>query len=335
MDGFGSKRVQKVTLQTIADAAGLSKFAVSRALSGKPGVSDLTRDRVNRIANKLGYQARNARTAPTLAVLCEDAELINGELNQKIMSGVRDEAHKIGFELIELHTTGVRQLSDVAERAHGLIFVGVNQPEAYREAARFGVPMVKIGTFEPLEQFDIVRGTNYESGRVVGDLFLEHGHTHVVYVRGRRDFRGRRERFNGFFAAAHHDQGAKVSDLRWESESDLQTKLDELLQSSDPATGFFCAHDGIAVTIMSELLSRNLRIPGDVSVVGYGDYIAAQHIRPPLTTVSVPGFAFGREAVRLIKDRLSDPTSKKYSLRVQIPSEVIMRETLGERRAIA
>ena len=84
---------------------------------------------------------------------------------------------------------------------------------------------------------------------------------------------------------------------------------------------------------MSELLSRNLRIPQDVSIVGYGDYLTAQHIRPPLTTVNVPGFAFGREAVRLILDRLNDPTSKKYSLRIQIPSEVILRETLADRRA--
>ncbi len=325
--------MRRITIQNIADAAGLSKFAVSRALSGKTGVSDSTREMVLRIANEMGYQARPKQTTQTIAVLSEDAELINGELNQKIMSGIRDECHTVGLELIELQTTGARQLSDVVGRADGLIFVGVNQPKLYQEASQLSVPIVKIGTFEPLEQFDIVRGTNYETGRVIGDLFLRHGHKHMAYVRGRRDFRGRQERFNGFFASIHLDPSAKVSDLRWKSEGELQKKLNRLLDGPNPVTGFFCAHDGIAVTIMSELLSRNLRIPDDVSIVGYGDYLAAQHIRPPLTTVNVPGFAFGREAVRLILDRLNEPTSKRYSMRIQIPSEVVFRETLGDRAA--
>lgn len=319
----------KVTIQAIADAAETSKFAVSRALSGKSGVSNATRDRIIELASAMGYRKPVSKSVPTLAVLCEDEDLINGELNQKIMSGIRDEAHRTGLDLIELQTTGARRLSDVAERVDALIFVFVNRPEAQRAAAEMGLPMVKIGIFDLLEQSDIVRGTNYETGRVVGDLFLERGHKHLVYVRGRRDFRGRQERYNGFVTSVSQSVHAKVTDLRWEDSEDLNRKLDNLLSLDEPATAFFCAHDGLAVTIMSELLSRNIRIPADASVIGYGNYTASQHVRPPLTTVDVPGAAFGREAVRLVKERMTSSIEKQYSVRIQVPSQIVFRDTLG------
>ncbi len=319
----------KVTLQAIAEAAGVSKYAVSRALAGKPGVSDATRIRINELAKEMGYRRTTSAASKTLAVLCEDADMINGEVNQKIMSGIRDEAHRSGFDLIELQTTGARRLSDVADRTDGLIFVGVNRPEVLDAAAKLGVPLVKVGTFDLLEQSDIVRGTNYENGRVIGEMLLQKGHRKLVFVRGRRDFRGRQERFNGFKASTFHTPDATVYDLRWTDSDDLDKQLTALLAEPDPATAFFCAHDGLAVTIMSELLTRNIRIPQDASLIGHGDYVTAQHVRPPLTTIRTPGTAFGREAVRLLKDRMENPDNIEYRVRIQIPSEIIMRDTVG------
>ncbi|MBX2837988.1 MAG: LacI family transcriptional regulator [Gammaproteobacteria bacterium] len=328
-----SKRTKsKVTLKLIADAAGTSKFTVSRALAKKSGVSESTRERIIELADKMGYRRQTMQSGRTLAVLCEDEDLINGELNQKILSGIRDEVYRNDLDLIELQTSGARRLSDVAERIDALIVISINRLEVENAAVEMGLPIIKIGTFEPLEQADIVRGTNYETGRVVGDLFLKNGHNHLVYVRGRRDFRGRQERYNGFVTANLPDEKAKVTDLRWKDGKDLSSKLNRLLSGRKPATAFFCAHDGLAVTIMSELLSRNLRIPLDASVVGYGNYMSSQHVRPLLTTVDVPGAAFGREAVRLAKMRMDNPGSDQHPIRIQIPSEIIYRDTVGKFR---
>lgn len=322
----------KITLQAIADAAGTSKFTVSRALSGKSGVSESTRERIVKLASDIGYRRPKTQSERTLAVICEDEDLINGELNQKILNGIRNEVFKNGLDLIELQTSGARRLSDVAERIEALIIVSVNRLDLENVATEMGLPIIKIGTFDPLEKTDIIRGTNYETGRVVGDLFLDNGHKHLVYVRGRRDFRGRQERYNGFVTATLQEQRAKITDLRWVDGKDLNAKLNRVLSGRNPATAFFCAHDGLAVTIMSELLSRNIQIPNDASVVGYGNYMASQHVRPLLTTVDVPGVAFGREAVRLALMRTSGLTSTDYTVRVQIPSEVIYRDTLGRLR---
>ena len=126
---------------------------------------------------------------------------------------------------------------------------------------------------------------------------------------------------------------SKVVDLRWTDSKDLNSKLDKLLSGPDPATAFFCAHDGLAVTIMSELMARNLRIPADASVIGYGNYLTSQHVRPPMTTVDVPGAAFGREAVRLVRQRMTNPEDSKYSVRIQVPSKIIFRETFGKAKS--
>lgn len=320
----------KVTLQAIADKVGLSKYAVSRALSGKPGVSDPTREKIVSLATAMGYEKPQPRTKKkTIAIICEDQDLINGELNQKILAGIRYEIHQADYDLIELQTTGARRLSDVDQRKDGLILIGVNRPEILVAVENTKLPCVKIGNFEPLEKSDIVRGSNYESGRVVGELFLASGHRKLVYVRGRRDFRGRQERHSGFFSATFAHPDASIYDLRWADSAELDRKLTELLSGADPATGFFCAHDGLAVTIISELLTRNVRIPQDASVVGYGDYVTAQQVRPALTTVSVPGIALGREAVRLVRRRIETPSDNDYRIRVQVPNDIVQRESFG------
>ncbi|MEM7442667.1 MAG: LacI family DNA-binding transcriptional regulator [Pseudomonadota bacterium] len=323
----------KVTLQSIAEQVGLSKYAVSRALAGKSGVSEQTREKIVSLAAQLGYERPTSKAQRmAIAIICEDEDLINGELNQKILAGIRHQTHECGYDLIELQTTGARRLSDVDQRMDGLILIGVNRPEIRRVVEQMDIPCVKIGNFEPLEEADLVRGTNYESGRVVGDLFLANSHRNLVYVRGRRDFRGRQERYNGFVSSTFSYPDARILDLRWQDSDELNQALDELLAGPEPATGFFCAHDGLAVTIISELLTRNIRIPHDASVVGYGDYMTAQQVRPALTTVSVPGVALGREAVRLVQRRIENLAPDDYRIRVQVPSKIMHRESLGPRR---
>ena len=92
--------MSKVTLKTIAVETGLSKFAVSRALSGKSGVSEETRELVTEMAARLGYKKPAPTSAlRTLGVVFDDTDIINSELNMQIQSGVRREAEALGFSV--------------------------------------------------------------------------------------------------------------------------------------------------------------------------------------------------------------------------------------------
>lgn len=89
----------RVTLGDIAEACGISKYGVSRALSGKSGVSEETRRRVLEAAERLGYQRPQPRRRPVIAALFEDPAHVNGELHSKIQSGMQAEASRLGFDV--------------------------------------------------------------------------------------------------------------------------------------------------------------------------------------------------------------------------------------------
>lgn len=94
-------------------------------------------------------------------------------------------------------------------------------------------------------------------------------------------------------------------------------------------TAFFCAHDGLAVTVISELLRLGYRIPEDASVVGYGDYSAATQISPKLTTVRAQGQQMGAACVRILDDRLNERLPRDIPLRVLVASRLISRASAG------
>ena len=94
----------RVTLKTIAAETGLSKFAVSRALAGKSGVSEETRDRVTEVAARLGYRKPAPAESKPLGVVFNDTDIINSELHMQIQGGVQREAQQLGFS-VRVHST--------------------------------------------------------------------------------------------------------------------------------------------------------------------------------------------------------------------------------------
>ena len=99
-------------------------------------------------------------------------------------------------------------------------------------------------------------------------------------------------------------------------------------------TAYFCAHDGLAVTVISELLARGIRIPEDASVVGFGDFSAALQILPRLTTVKVHGAEIGAMAVRLLDARINTPDFPAFPVRMLVPGRIVERQSAGPVSAV-
>jgi LacI family transcriptional regulator len=99
-------------------------------------------------------------------------------------------------------------------------------------------------------------------------------------------------------------------------------------------TAFFCAHDGLALTAVSELLHLGYRIPEDVSVIGFGDYSAATQITPHLTTVKVHGMQIGAGLVRILDDRINHRIEPDVPLRIMLASHIITRASSGPARQL-
>ncbi|WP_328517711.1 LacI family DNA-binding transcriptional regulator [Devosia algicola] len=168
--------MSRITMARIAQETGLSKFAVSRALSGKSGVSDETRARVAAVAKSLGFERAPPKAdVPSMGVIFHDADLINSELHMLIQSGVQAEAHRAGYRVQMRWTHEAGEIEAVIGASRGAILVGPHDQQTLARAYAVGKPLVRTGWLEPLEQVDQVCATDHEAGSAVANFLLEPG----------------------------------------------------------------------------------------------------------------------------------------------------------------
>src|SRR5262245_27205749 len=135
---------EKITLGTLAKQLGLSKFAVSRALAGKSGVSEATRQRVQALADELGY-VRSAPQPPMKAIglLFNDADLNNSELQLMVHSGVQAEAKRRGYQVIARWTHDADEIEATMRRCEAGILVGPHVRDIFERVYSLGIPIVR------------------------------------------------------------------------------------------------------------------------------------------------------------------------------------------------
>lgn len=324
--------MSKVTIQSIADACGLSKFAVSRALSGKEGVSEATRARVTEAATRLGYSRPTAMEKKPLGLIFNDADRINTELHMYIQEGAQREAQRLGYPVRVEWTDSPKALVTMAKGCAGMMICGPIQPATLKLIQDVGIPVVRQGWHDPLEPIDQVSGCDHEAGAAVGNYLVGLGHREIAYVHGAPHFRGRLERFYGLREALENHADTVLHDLHWENDDSFAAVFDRLLERGGRPTALFCSHDGLGLTVISELLARGIRIPEDASVVGFGDYSAAQQITPNLTTVKVPAVEVGMMGARLLDSRIAIADFPACPLRLLVPGQIVVRQSTGPNR---
>lgn len=320
----------RITLTTIAEKTGLSKFAVSRALSGKSGVSDATRDLVRQAAAELGYLRPAAvEAANILGIVFHDADLVNSELQLLIQTGFQAEAQRRGYQTRMIWTHRVEDIEAFARHCAGIAMVGPHASESMYRIKAMGRPLARNGWIEPLEGFDMVHGTDHEAGAAVADYLLKLGHRQIAYVHGAAHYRGRRERFYGLREVVETHPDVELRQMTFDAEFMFIDRLRAIHADGFRPTAFFCAHDGLALTAMSELMRLGYRIPQDASVIGFGDFSAATQITPNLTTVKTQGQEIGAGLARVLDDRAQGRLNPAVPLRVMVMGHLVERQSSG------
>ncbi|WP_086054497.1 LacI family DNA-binding transcriptional regulator [Pseudoruegeria sp. SK021] len=319
----------KVTLRIIAEETGLSKFAVSRALAGKEGVSETTRRRVQDAADRLGYTRPSRTFQKTIGTIFDEADHINSEMNVQIQNGLQSEAQRLGYSIRAHWMSGEANLGSFLDSCAALLVVNVQRQSTLAKIRACGKPVVYGGWVDPLEQVDAVGGTDHEAGVAVGRYLHGLGHREIVYVRGDVDLLGRRRRLHGLEEVVSATPGMRAYNLTWDEHTTFTSELDKIIANGGRPTAFFCGHDNLALAAYTDLLSRGLRIPSDVSVVGFGDCSAAHQVSPALTTVQIRGQEYGRVAVRRLDRRLRNPEASWVPLRMLVPNVLIERGSVG------
>jgi LacI family transcriptional regulator len=338
-----SKKNKMPTIFDIARESGVSYSTVSRTLSGFEYVKASTREKVLAAAEKLGYvpnqQARSLAGGPSNLIGVLVPTLSNDYIIE-ILQGIDDELTSSNYNLI-LYTTNRCQGKEATfvatimnGAADGLLLVAPFISDYYLEALRQqDFPYVLIDQADQAEQSTVVNATNRQGAYEATQYLIELGHRRIGFIAGLRQLNSAIERFEGYKAALS-EHGIPFRD-DYITQGDFRMNVghqatQKLLALAEPPTAIFAANDLSALGAMEAVREQNLRIPEDISVIGFDDISQAAVAYPKLTTVRQPLNQLGREAVKVLLKRLENPALE--ICRVMLETQLIIRDSCAAPR---
>jgi LacI family transcriptional regulator len=327
-----------VTIFDVADEAGVSYSTVSRVINNKDHVSPDKRERVLRAMAQLGYvanvQARSlARGESRVVGLLVD--YLSSSYMDEIIRGIDGALDAENYDLM-LYTTHRRKTKESAyvtkitrRLADGLLLILPRNAAAYLDTLRHRqFPHVLIDYLSDGQNVPSVSATNFRGAYDAITYLLSLGHRRIGFITGSMDLGCARERLDGYKAALK-DHGIAF-DARLVCEGDFFQPQGyhctrSLLSLPVPPTAIFASNDMMALGVMEAARERGLRLPEDLSIVGFDDIPQASYVHPTLTTVRQPLEEMGRSATHLLLKYIAQPTASVE--RIELPTELIIRES--------
>lgn len=323
------------TLHEVARIAGVSPSTVSRILNGTARVSDDKRKAVEAAIANLSYkpnllaQGLKKGRAMTIGILTQD--LASPFFTEALM-GV--EAALAGSGYAPLIVSGHWHADEEAERVELLMarrvdgIVILSGSLSDKQISRFAerLPIVATGRRIDTGQARGIALDQLEGARLATDYLLELGHRQIAFIAGLPEHDDARARLAGYRAALEAAgiafNPALVVQGNFQESGGLLA-VNELLETRQRFSAIFCANDQTAYGARLALYRRGIRVPDDISIIGFDDLPNSNYTTPPLTTVRQPVYEMGKQAARTVLQLLNGETPTL----TQLPLELIMRES--------
>ncbi|MBO0821301.1 MAG: LacI family DNA-binding transcriptional regulator [Nocardiopsaceae bacterium] len=327
---------RRTTLATIAAEAGVSQPTVSKVVNGRPDVAPDTRARIERLLHQHNYSRGTLRRHRRSGLIDLVFNGLDGPWAVEILRGVEEwgSARSTGIAVSAVRHRNADPAgwaSALAGRdTEGVILVTSELTGVQLARLRgAGIPLVVIDPVNwPPPDIPSVGATNWAGGLAATEHLLALGHERIAAIAGPLDYLCSRARIDGYRSAL--EQGGLAFDPGLIRHSGFRheggfTRGGELLDLAVRPTAIFAGSDQQAFGVYEAARQRGLRVPEDLSVVGFDDLPVARWASPPLTTVRQPLAEMGRTAARMLGD-LMDGASPP-STRIELSTELILRES--------
>ncbi|HTO28114.1 MAG TPA: LacI family DNA-binding transcriptional regulator [Devosia sp.] len=336
---------RKVGIKDIAEAADVAVSTVSHVLNGTAPISAEVRERVLNAANTLGYLARRREKA-AIAVLrsvllaVPSDTLPHNEHNLyswTLLSALTRECERRAIRVIPMEVDGPAasrsRVVDVARSAEvdGILLLNEDRADLLQEIAASRIPAVLMNGEDQEMQIDSVTPGNRFGARYATNWLIGQGHRSIMHLswEGRSTIRRRRDGFldafraNGLSLDTAHvhladgylpELGAKAIDVWLEQHGGL-----------GGITAIFCAADNLALGVMMALDRAGVKMPEDVSIVGFDGVAIGEFTAPALTTVSVPLEHMGPAALHLLEQRILNASLSPPAHRLELGCRLTVR----------
>ncbi|WP_423182778.1 LacI family DNA-binding transcriptional regulator [Arthrobacter sp. NyZ413] len=335
------ERPAKLTLAAIAREAGVSAPTVSKVVNGREDVAADTRAKVLTALERTGYKSplQRKNTVWRRPVVEVVIDTLNSAYGVEVLNGVLEHAAASDVEVL-LNVTGQQRGSHLSpeQRAQRMVDEGrsgmivVTSAFSAAELEPFHRRQIPIVVIDPLNppQGEVVSvgASNWAGGKAATAHLLGLGHRRIAYVGGPEAAECNQARLHGYMAALMAD-GVAVEESyifsgAFRPENGV-AGMKSILQLQPRPTAIFAASDSIALGILAEARRQKVRIPEDMSVVGFDGTYQAEESVPPLTSVSQPLQEMGRAALRFVMRQLRGDTLDSH--RVELATHLVVRES--------
>jgi LacI family xylobiose transport system transcriptional regulator len=320
----------------VAEEAGVSLSTISKVLNGRSDVSAATRGRVEALLAERGYVRRGGRSESHAELI----ELVFHELDpiwsMELIDGVESVAKANGLSVV-LTVSGSRHSPDpdwiegvMRRRPVGIVLVFSELAPEYRERLRSrAIPFVIVDPAgDPSPDAPSVGSANWSGGLAATRHLIELGHRRIAAITGPDDMMCSLARVDGY-RSAMNSAGLPI-DEAWIRFGDFHVeggrdRARELLALPDAPTAIFAGSDLQALGVLDAVREAGLRVPDDVSIVGYDDIPLARWVSPRLTTVHQPLRRMGEEAARLAIRLADEPV--ETTPRMDLATSLVVRDS--------
>ena len=336
------RRPGRPTLAMVAELAGVSEGTASKVVNGRVGVGASTRARVEKIMAEIGYVPNGIRADPdgntTRGALIEVVvDSLRNPYTSSLIGGVLDGAEPAGLGVVTRRLSAI-QPKDPVRWAQSLAATGrigvievtsAFSPQRHAALEQAGLPMVLIDPIDvPRADVLSVGATNWAGGMAATEHLLALGHRTIAYVGGPRGAICDQARAHGYLAAMRTaGLNVNLDDVphgAFTFEQGLVAGT-AVLSRADRPTAIFAGSDVTATGVLEAARLKGLRVPEQLSVVGFDNTFLAGTSTPRLTTVHQPLSEMGRTAVRVITRVLAgDPPESR---RLELATHLVIRDS--------
>jgi len=344
--GSRAGRSGDATILDVAALAGVSIATVSRVVNGFPRILPRTRKRVEEAIADLAYRpnvhARRlvTQSVDTICFLLSNREFLN-PFHAGVLTGIEQVAARLKLEV--LYTTYRYAPDTPSDRLDlppilgrtgaigGLVLAGTNYPNLLRAVGQRGIPHVLFGNNLVLggraaRRTDVVYFDDEQGATDVVEYLLRLGHRRVAFAGDITQpwWQRRCSAYRRVMRRHHLPQLEYIRPLEQARPYGAEAAR-YFLKRAHPPTAIFAGNDLIAAGIWREFRSRQISVPGDISLVGFDDLQVATLMDPALTTVQAPVEAVGQECMRMIVEKMTHPETLLPQR--MLPTKMIVRES--------
>jgi LacI family transcriptional regulator len=334
-----SDRTRRATLQDVASEAGVSFSAVSKVIRGASGVSPQMRERVTAAIEKLGYRPHAAARAMrgksyTVGVMIVEME---SPFQPEVVRGVTDELETTPYQEVviagglspERQKRSIEALID--RQVDGLIVVAPWMEAEWLEELGGKIPTVVVARHGTAATFDTVVDDEYQGARLMVDHLVELGHKRIVHTSmpsgGLEPFvlSHTARRYGYEQAMLRHGLTPDIVDTSYSEAGGYEAAI-QALSSENRPSAIFAGADIAALGVLRAAEERGLKVPEDLTVVGYDNIYVSAIGRIALTTVDQSGQLTGGNSARLLLERIQGRTQPAHYV---LAPQLVRRQTSG------